>query len=339
MNPSAIGGDLSKLLGYGQYQNSAPVPYAPPSTPSSPNGYFRAVAAAPSGGGSVGGGGVLGASTQAPVDPFAAYGGRAAYDSKVGSINAQRQGLFGSVNDAIGGAANSYKSSILDYLDSLRAGQRTIDAQGVQNELAKKQGTQNILGMVGRGIRSGGVILNNKNASSSSATKAIADAYGQLGREQLSNVGNQYEQGQNAINEQQMSFQDQQAQGLRHLDENKQNVINNIVTQARTQLANLDSSIAGASLPDRINVEAEKEKIRQQALTALQQYDAQLSQGVSGVTPTSQQARMGQAATLANAGTAPENAFDFTTQLPAQFQNGPFSSTLPLFSSRGRKAA
>src|SRR6266536_776675 len=280
-------------------------------------------------------GGVLGESTAGPqptpVDPFAAYGGKAAYDAKVGNINAQKQGLFGSIGDAVGNAGSQYKSSILDYLDSLRAGQRSIDSQAVQNELAKTQGTKNILGMVGRGIRSGGVQLANRNAGDSSASQALADAYGTLGREQLSNVGNQYAQGQNAINEQQMGFADQQAQGLRHLDESKTNVINNIVSSARTQLANLDASIAGMALPDRINVEAEKEKIRQQAVNALQQYDSQLSQGVAGIGPSSQEARAGQANQLALAGTAPTNAFNFSAEAPAQFQNGPFPSSLPLF--------
>lgn len=281
------------------------------------------------------GGEVLGASS----DPYAPWGGQAAYSSLRSGFGTQKQGIFDTANEAVGSAGRGLNSSILDLLDSLRSGQRNIDSQGVQNELSRQQGTEGVLGMVGRGIRSGGVMLNNRNASDSSATQAIANAYGDLGRRQLSSVGNQYAQGQNAIQQAQVDLGDQQAQGSRHIQESKTNVINGIVTQARNSLAALDAAIAGASLPDRINIEQEKEKIKNDATAQLQQYDQQLAQGVGGIQAASADTNRAGAAQLAAAGTAPDNAFSYTDQAPAQLQNtGPFSSTLPLFQlSRSRR--
>lgn len=271
---------------------------------------------------------------QTSFDAYAQYGGQAAYNNLVSGFNAQKGNIYGTANEAAANAGIGLNSSILDLLTALKTGQSKIDSQAVQNELAKKQGTAGVLGMVGRGIKSGGVTLANKNASNSSASEALAKAYGDIGRRQLSSVGNQYAQGQDAVASAQADFETQRAGQVRHIGENKAQVVNNIVADARDKLAALDGQIAGANLPNRINIEQEKEAIRQAALQQLQQYDQVLSQGVAGINATSTDARRGKAAELANAGTAPENAFDYTTQTPVQFQDtGPFASGLPIFTS------
>lgn len=282
---------------------------------------------------------VASAPNNATADPYAKYGGTAAYNSLVSGFNAQKGNIYGTANEAAANAGIGLNSSILDLLSALKSGQSKIDQQAVQNELAKKQGTAGVLGMVGRGIKSGGVTLANKNASNSSASEALARAYGDIGRRQLSSVGNQYAQGQDAVATAQADFEQQRAGQIRHIGENKAQVVNNIVADARDKLAALDGQIASANLPNRINIEQEKEAIRQAALNQLQQYDQALSQGVAGINPTSIDARRGKAAELANAGTAPENAFNYTTQTPVQFQDtGPFASGLPIFiSNRSRR--
>lgn len=275
--------------------------------------------------------GVLSAMTQAS-DPYAQWGGKSAYDSARAGFGTQRQNILSGANEAIGNAARGYGSSILDFLDSLRSGQRNIDQQSIQNELGRQQGTRGVLDMVGRGIKSGGVMLANRNAADSSAAGALAGAYGDMGRRQLSQVGNEYAMNQNELGQQQEDLSLQQSQGLRHLNESKTQVVNGIVSQARNALAALDAAIAGASLPDRIQIEAEKETIRQQALQQLQQYDSQLSQGVAGIRPMDQNQARTQANQLAMAGAAPAESFNFSTETPAQFQNtGPYPSGLPLF--------
>lgn len=268
----------------------------------------------------------------ATTDPYAAYGGTARYNSLVSGFDTQHQQILGGANDAISNAGTSINSGILDLIQNLTTGQRNIDNQSVQNELSRKQGMRGIMDQIGQGIRSGGVVLANKNAGDSSATQALADAYGQIGRQQASQVGNQFAQGQNAVALKQQDLGDQQALGVRHIGENKTQVINSIVADVQTKLAALDGAIAGASLPDRINIEGEKQNIRNQAMAALQQYDQTLQQGVSGIHVATQDENLAKAGELANAGVAPDTMYNFTQNAPAQFQNtGPFASSLPLF--------
>jgi hypothetical protein len=85
------------------------------------------------------------------------------------SLNATRQSIYGT----IGTTATQFGSSIQDQLDQLKTQQEQIDQQRVQNELSRMQGRQGVLDMVGNGIRSGAITLDNANASNSSA----ADAY------------------------------------------------------------------------------------------------------------------------------------------------------------------
>jgi hypothetical protein len=281
------------------------------------------------------GGSVQGAATEgAAFDPNAAAqaAARAAASS---AFSTQRDNIFNSAGEAIGQAGNQLGSSILDYLGTLRNQQQGIDRQGVQAELAKRQGSASILDMIGRGIKSGGVMLAGKGATNSSATSALARAYGDLGRRDMSQVGNDYAQSQNDISTAQGNLNTDTSTFQRHVGEEKTTIINNIVSSARQQLAALDASIASASLPDRINIEAEKEKIRQQAVDALSKYDAQLSSGVAGVSPASAEQNRGKAAELATAGVAAESPFQYSTIGPVQFQgSGPFASDLPIFTKR-----
>ncbi len=250
----------------------------------------------------------------------------------------QKGGIYGSADEAAANAGGQLNRSILDFLDSSRAGQSAIDNRAVNNEMAKTQGTRGILGMVSRGIKSGGVMLANKNAGDSSAAGALANAYGSIGRGQLSNVNNQYELGNRDIQQAQDAFGVQQASGVRGIQGSKQEVINNIVGQARNAFANLDAQIANASLPDRIAIEQEKENIRNRVLGHLQQYDQQLTSGLSGIAPTSIEQRRTTATELANKGVAPEDSFTYTDEAPAQFQgSGPFPSELPIFTIPRRR--
>lgn len=285
------------------------------------------------------------APTPSSTDPYAQYGGQSRYNSLVSGFNNQKQALFDSSAAAGQQAGRDYNQGILQLVDTLKAGQTNIDRQATQNELSRMQGTRDVNASVGQGIRSGGVMLANRNAGDSSAAGALAAAYGQLGRQQLSQVGNQYEQGQNGINNSQVDLGLQQSAGVRDLGFSKEKLVNGIVTGAENSLAALDAAMANASLPDRINIQQEKERIRQETLGQLGQFDTLLqqgnSQGVYGMAPQSQDQRMAKANELANAGTAPDTAFNYTTQAPAQFQGtGPFASELPIFTfGRSRRTA
>ncbi len=257
--------------------------------------------------------------------------------SLLDTLPGQLNTINSSAHQAAGTAAGDYNTKILDYLDSLRIGQNGINNQGVQNELSRKQGTQGVLDMVGHGIQSGGVTLANKNAGSSSATEALARAYGILGRQQQTGVNNQYNQGLNGIQNAQSNFDIQRASGQRDITQGKQDAVSAIVQGANQQLAYLDSQLINASLPDRVNIQQQQDAIRQDAANQLGQYDPQLASGVAGITPNSVDQNRASAQQLATSGTAAQNPFNFTSQFPAQFQNGPFSSSLPIFVNPNKK--
>ena len=277
---------------------------------------------------------------QTYVDPYASYGGTAAYNNLVSGFDAQKQNVFGSANDAASAYGQKYNNSILNFLDNQGIGQKNIDTQAQKNQLAKMQGVNGILAMVGQGIQSGGVQLANRNAGDSSGGEAIARAYGQLGNQQMANVGNQYQLGQQDVQNSQDAFNIQQQMGVRDLQSGKQDAINQITNDARTQLAQIDAAMANANLPQRIQLDQARQQVQNSAIQALQQYDQTLTSGVGAIKPMgADQVRAG-AATMASAGyDLGNNAFNYTTEAPAQFQNtGPSPSALPVYSNQyGKK--
>lgn len=287
---------------------------------------------APAAGG--GGGGTAPAAAPVWVDPYAGtvFGSTAGYQKAVGDYNATKDSTMNSITDAIGAGGGKYNSSILDYLDQRKMQRNAIDSDAVQNELSREQGMQGILDMVGNGVRSSGTILANKNAGSSSAGEAIAHAYGTLGRQQATGVGNQFAQGQDKIATEENNLTLADATQTRHAGEDKTNTINDIVNSARSQLAALNQAAQYASLPDRVDIEGKIAEIKQQAMDALTKYDGVLSGGISGQVAMDPNGVRAKANGLLTAGTAPEHSFDFTTQFPAQFQDtGQFASNLPIF--------
>lgn len=241
--------------------------------------------------------------------------------------------VYSTTNDAISSTGRDLGSSIDNYLFSGRTGQQGLNNQGVNNYLARMQGAQGILGMVGRGIKSGGVMLANRNAGDSSATGALSRAYGDMGRRQMAGIGNQFAVKESQRGQAQANFQEQMGLQANQIRNSKQKAIDGIVTSATTELARLDAEMANASLPDKINLEAEKTRIKNDAIAQLAQYDSQLDQGIAGITPMSEQDMRAEAARLNTAGTdLGADAFNFTDQVPAQWQGtGPFASELPLF--------
>lgn len=274
------------------------------------------------------------------VDPYAQWGGQDAYNNLVSGFGTQKQGIYDTSGQSAENYGLGFKNSILDFLDSLRQQQLGINNKGVQAELAKQQGTQGILGMVGRGIRSGNVLLANKNASDSSASGALAQAYGDIGNRQLAGIGNQYGLAQNDIQQLQGQLQTSTQSGVRKLNTDEQQSVNNIVLDARNQLAQLQAAMTNASLPDQLDLQAEQEKVRQIALAKLQGLDQQLSQGVAGIQPTDIAARRAEAARLAGLGTPVETPFNFSTEAPTQFQGSDVApGNLPLFTLPKKKTA
>ena len=228
--------------------------------------------------------------------------------------------------------AGDYNTKVQDFLDQQRLQQAGVDTQNEQNELSKIYGNRGVLDMVGQGVRSGGVQLANRNAGSSSATEALARAYGILGRTQQTGINNQYQQGLLGVQNAQHALDVGRTAGVRDLTQNAQDTIGNIVQNANQQLSYLNSQLASASLPDQLNIQQQIDNIKAQATAALQPYTDQLNQGVAGISPLAQDQARVKAQQMSVAGTAPDSQFSYTSAIPAQFQNtGPFSSGLPIF--------
>jgi hypothetical protein len=280
------------------------------------------------------------------TDPYAQWGGQANYDNLISSFNTQKQNITSGANEWAQNYGLGLGQNITDYISGLRTNQQGIDEQGVQNELALKQGRQGILGMVSRGIRSGGVMLANRNASDSSASAALANAYGEIGRGQMSNIGNQHAIQDRNIGLAQDQFNTQAQAGANRMRTQETQDIAGAVSGARDQLAALDAWAADRSLPERIAVEQEKAKIQDQINATLSQYGDQLNTGVAGVQPTSLEQRRGTANQLAGAGTVSTSPFEFASQVPYQFQTGqpaqpgsPLGGMLPLITLPRKKIA
>lgn len=279
-----------------------------------------------------------GTASSPPPDPYASYGGKAAYDGLVSGYNSTKDATYGSINNAEGSTVGDYGQGILDLVNQLKAGQTGIDRKAQQLELAKIQGTNSVTADVGRGIRSGGVTLSNRNAGTSSATEALARAYGDIGRRELSKVGNQYAQGEASVANDQIDLALQGEQGVQKLHYGKDKAVSTLVDSATTQLSSLDALAARSNLPQRIQIAQEQERIRQDLMSKLNPLDARLGEQVGGVHAADKMANIATAQGLATAGVAPENSFQFNTTGPAEFQNtGPTASNLPLFLSPNTK--
>ena len=266
------------------------------------------------------------------------WGGKSGYDQARGDWGASRDSTMGSINTGIDNNAIEYHSGILDFISGLDKARRGITGKAVANEQNRIVGKRGVLDMVGTGLKSAGVTLSNKNSSHSSAGEAFADAYSKVGQREMGKVGNQYEMGNNEINNLELDFQDQQATGMRKIGESKNVRVNNIITDAADAIGRLNAAAAGASLPDRINIENEKNRIRGEATARLQAFDSELTAGTQRNGAVGRDANRATATTNANAGLTTDNPFNYTTETPAQFQNtGPFASELPIFTMPGSR--
>lgn len=238
--------------------------------------------------------------------------------------------LFDSLNRAGDNKALEYKNSVNDWLFQDKSMQDAINAKGVNAEMARNQGVQGIRSMVGNGIKSAGVMLANKNAGSSSAAGALANAYGQLGQRQMQGVGNQYGVAQNQI-----GLEQQNLEGARNLQKGKfadykTQTVNAIVDEAQRQMAALNADAANASLPDQIAIQQEVERIRAEAMGKLQQFDSLLQTQAQA---TNRDQRLTEANRLAGMGMGGDNPYQFTTDsYDPQFQyQAPAGGALPIY--------
>lgn len=288
---------------------------------------------------------VLGSTTTTPqqassapaVDPYSQWGGASNYNRLVSGFDTQKSGIHSSAVDAAKTSGLGLKNSILDFIDSLKTGQSQIDNRGINNELARQRGVADVYNAMNQGIRSGGVTLANRNASDSSAAEAIARAYGDIGRRQMSDIGNQYEMENVEIGLAQDDLLRQRAAGLRRFQSAEEQAITSILADATDKLSALDAAMANASLPERIALNTEKNKIRSQVEKILAPYTSSLSQA-NNVKAMGANDRIAEATRRRSLGMAPSKQFDYSTDIPVGLEgSGPVSSELPIFTYRNNE--
>ena len=252
------------------------------------------------------------------------------------NFNTGKNVLFDSLNRAGDSKAREYQSSIDHWLYQDKAAQDAINAKGVNAEMARNQGVQGIRSMVGNGIKSAGVMLANKNAGSSSAAGALANAYGQLGQRQMQSVGNQYGQAQNQIGLEQQNLEGARTLQKKDFENYKLNTVNDIVSSAQQEMSRLNADAANASLPDQIAIQQEVERIRAEAMAKLQQFDNQINTMTQA---TNREQRMAEANRLAGMGMGGDNPYQFTTDsYDPQFQfQAPAGGGLPIYTYNKNK--
>jgi len=270
-----------------------------------------------------GGGGTSQAAAAPKADPYAKWGGRA-------GLNEAKNNIFSNFNVGADRTAFDYGTKVEDTIRGLRDNQQALNMRGAQTELAKMQGRQGVLGMVNRGINSTGVMMGNRNAGDSSAAQTLANVYGSMGQQEMNKIGNDYALQNEELARLQSTQDENMASQTARLRQSKDVEVNDLVNKARASLAALNAEMGSASVPDRIAIEQESARIKNELLGKLQQYDSMLASAPSNIQANSPEARMAEAQRMAQAGKSAENPFQFN-EIGTQMQSGPFSGNLPLF--------
>lgn len=271
----------------------------------------------------------------APVDPYAKYGGRAAYDAQVGEFNQNKDSILDSANMSRRALFNQGRSSILDFIDDAKLTQQGIDQKRANAQFSLQEGKSDIMDMVGRGIRSGGVMLANKNAASSGAAGQIARAYGELGNREARDVGNQFELENQGINVEQQGLATNFEKQRRKIDEFKVNQTDSIVNSAKADLQALEARRIGASLPELFQIDQLTQQIKDATMAKLGELDGLLQTERAKINPMSKQQVLAKANQMRTAGTGGPQMFDFNTNAAnMQTTGAPIAGAeLPIYSN------
>lgn len=269
------------------------------------------------------------------VDPYSQWGGKSAYDAKVGEINQGKQSVLDSANMSRDAQFNTGRSSILDFIGGARQQQDTIDQKRANAQFSLQEGKGDIMDMVGRGIRSGGVMLANKNAASSGAAGQIARAYGELGNREARDVGNQFALENQGIDLEQNNLATGFETQKRKIDEFKISNTDNIVNSAKADLQALEARRIGASLPELFQIDQLTQQIKDATMAKLGELDSLLQSERAKINPMDNQQVMAKANDMRTAGTGGPQMFNFNTNAAnVQTTGAPIAGAeLPIYSN------
>lgn len=233
------------------------------------------------------------------------------------------QNIYESAGTKVGGDIRNLQSGITSTLTTAGRSAEDLANQQKQAEMQRIQGLRDILSMTSRGVQSGARMLAGKNAGTSSAVEALQKAYEQLGSRELGKVQQSYQLGQEARNLTGSRIAEDVNTYLNvTLPQARQTLIDNVVEQARAKITDLRSSAVNAQLPDLVNINAEINRIKQDAQNQLAGIDSYVNQEKSkytGKIGTVEQARAGALGALNVAAATPT----------------PMSGALPIYTRQG----
>lgn len=244
-----------------------------------------------------------------------------------------------SANSEATNTRRGLENTTYDLMNQLRSGQEDVDNFGINNMMSKRKGKQDIMDMVGRGVQSGGVMLSGRNAAASSGAEALARAYGSIGGRQLNSVANQFEQGKLEAGQMQGDLQTQYLEKKKDIEDEVANTVNDLVTGAEDKLQTLDSLMINANVLDRIDIQAEKERIKSSVQQILGNINSELQSQRQGIQQMSPEQIQAEAVRRMSLGQATNNPFNYTTTAPGGFQSGsaPAGGVLPIYTSGQRR--
>jgi hypothetical protein len=272
------------------------------------------------------GGGGSGGAAAAPVDPYNSdqHAFLDALNGAIGNIEQNGADAFGTANRTLQGQSDS-------LFNKVQTGQKGVDRARENVELNRLNGIRDVLGFVRNGLQSAGTRLSNMNALDSSGADAFARAYGQIGNQKSRAVGNSAFLAGRDVDTQQDQVDLTRTQGITDFQRLRDEQVASIGSSVRQQLAQLDQQAAGLSLPGRVAVDAEKNKIISAGQAQLNALDAALQGRVGGVKAEGTDAVRQTARQLQTAGTAGNNPFDVGLDNISTSVSGPAISQLPLF--------
>lgn len=272
---------------------------------------------------------------QAPApDPYAAWGGQSGYNQATGQIDSSLNNIRQGGTDAFGNALLGYQGTAQGDVNSIRDTQTGIDNSRNNNELNRENGIQDILGYVRNGLQQGASRLAANNATESSATGALGRAYQQIGSQKARSVNSSAGLQNSQLDQSQQQLTQHIADTTGDLHRQRDTYVNQIGSDIRDKLGQLDVQAQGLSLPGRIAVDQEKQNIVNAGLQQLQGVDQWFQSQLGGITPETQDQQLAAVQGLKGAGTALDNPFN--QQFDQQQVQGPAVDQLPLF-TRSKK--
>ena len=284
----------------------------------------------PAGGGGGGGGG----GGSAPADPYARWGGRAAFDSQRGAFVNKSGDYREEASSSLRDKGNTYDQTTRDWLNSVEDTQGGLNRRSGQNALNLRTSMANIVRGIQDGIKSGNVMLAGMNALSSSAAEAIARAYAKVGNRQTGEARGQAAQEDEAIALEQANLGRTIADKSKDLDTYRDTELGRVRSDFSSKLRGIqDQANAGGygSVVDMNMVD----QVLGEAMQRMAAIDASRQQRLGGIKAWTPEQIMQEAIRMENAGQA-GNAFsvdgaDVNYNSGGAPTNGAPVSNLPIY--------